>query len=205
MKNIIFGLSDYLIGKNIKKRSHYYRHQRLLDEPSDSILIDASMRSQTAWDLIHRISRFGCRRAEHIDDPAEKRLLKLWKNFPQDRKYFEMILQQLELARRFRGLSLREFIFSAEGRKWYKSRKRLKRAVYFELDRAYKPTRKEALNHEARVHQLLRSEPLLRYKDLSILGIANAQKILESFPELETLRRKKLELLKKVLIRGLKY
>lgn len=187
--NRIFGLGLYLEKPSDSLRSTYYRHKHLLSKPCKEIDAFGSLRlTEAEMMLLARIAP--------IEESDDENLAKRLQHLPKDRKFFQMVLSQMRIWKAFASHSLEDFLRSEEGKHWLRARKRLKRKPCFELDRAFKRTKQEALRNELQLRHLLRTEPLLRFEDLQKIGFRNVQAILENFPFLAQYREKYLEALK---------
>lgn len=184
--NIIFRLSEALLDRRKTSKSFFYRHRHLLEALCKNICLQPLLKNSEAESLLSELAKFAPLQALDLNNEAQAKLLQDWnKIFPQDKKFYQMMKQQLELWQDFAEKPLREFIESRDGQSWYKKRMRLKRPATFELDLPFKKTKKSAYLNTEKIRNIIRTHPLIRYEDLKELGLKNLQPVFENFPQRE--------------------
>lgn len=184
--NIIFRLSSALLERKNSSKSFFYRNRHLLEAPCKQISLQALLTHPEAKTLLSELSKFAPLQALDLSDNTRAQLLQDWnKTFPQDKKFYQMMKQQLEIWEGFSDKPLQEFIESPEGKTWYEKRRGLKRPAVFELDMPFKKTKQSALINSEKIRSIIRSFPLIRYEDLKELGLKNLQPVFENFPQRE--------------------
>lgn len=191
----IFRLGIYLHEKKPEFRSHFYRCRQLLKQKTQEVYNFEEFRGHKS--LVQLLAQYAPLEPEDLNESSDKRILKSWNlRYPRDPKFFQMLLSQMDVWKDFHNQILLKFLESEAGLSWIKSRKKIKRKAYFELDTFYKRTKSSALKNEIQVRNLLRKHPLLRLEDLRKLSVRNAQVILANFPFLEKHRTEFLHKLK---------
>jgi len=181
MNSLILKIS-LLKSKNSKKDKNFrYRYQKLLNSPLQNFPFASWLKSKADEELLEIMSMHHPLEARDLPVYIQKKFTIWIKKLPRDRKFYQMVYEQLELFRRFRGRSLNEFFDSPEGIEWIKARKRLKRKAHFELDRSFKKTKQSAETNTRVIRNLLRAYPTLSMDDLKKLGLKNVQAAFEGF------------------------
>ncbi len=181
----LWGLSAWLHTKNPILKSHFYRHRSLLRQKCSLFLGIHFMTSHPARLLCQELSKYAPLEPADLTDQKMANLLRDWnKDFPRDRHFYRMALLQFNLWEAFASKAIEEFIHSKEGERWFQARSRLQkiRKPLFELDIPYYGSDAAAIAYETGVKSMIRSAPLLTYKDLRSIGVKNAQAIYERFP-----------------------
>jgi hypothetical protein len=187
MSDKLFRLAEFWYQKKEKHRSHFYRHRHLLDLRCDEFNACHWLRSEVDMDFARQLALYGPLAFEDVNEGQQK-LLKQWKEFPKDSKFYSMCLRQIWLWKSFGRKSVGDFLESQEGKSWFDSRRKLNRVAYFELDREFKRTKQNFLQYEETIRKVIRSNPLITYMDLKRLGAKNLQTIWERFPQREVHR-----------------
>lgn len=197
MHDCLIKIQEYRLKKNPKIKSHFYRHQKLLLSKCSHLKHFHFVRTAHEESLLKILATSAPLLETDFENMEWKLIFRKWsKLFPSDRKFYSMALKQYELWKTFSEKTLLEFLSSEAGQNWFALRKRLKRRALFELDIPYKQSKEAALSYELQIRNLIRSNPLITYADLTALGVRNAQKIYESFPQREFLRKTHLQKIK---------
>jgi hypothetical protein len=187
--NKFLKLADYFFNKKAYAKATFFRNRKLLKQPLKNLNVIFWVKSKNDLALAKKLALYAPLDAQDLSSP-EKKILNRWRSLPQDPKFFKHILKQWELSKLFSEKSFLEFLMSPEGLAWYKSRSKLKRAPYFELDQIYKSSKQSALHREIFVRSLIRKFPLLTYTDLKSIAPKNLQLIWERFPQRELHRKR---------------
>lgn len=193
---IIECLYRYCIKEDSSARSNYYRYRSWLEKPLKSIAF-ADWWSDLGQELAEELASYGPLHPDDISQTKKRQLLEAWQKFlPKDPAFFEMLVRQHQLYMRLSELPLKDVIRDQQLQESFESRNNWNRSALFELDRDYRSSKGVSLERKMKVRQLLRENPLLRYKDIKALGVKNAQAQIESFPQLEWHRQNFLQKLK---------
>jgi len=174
-------------------RTTRFRAENTLQKPLSQFQTEFFPLTTSHASMASHLAKYAPLTEEDFENPKDQETFGQLQKFPQDRAFFEMLLQQDALFKKHQNLSVKEFLDSQEGRTWLNRAKRLKRKPIFCLEIPYYPTRKRSLRAEADLKQLLRKQPLLRYLDLKDMGFKNVQSIMERFPSLNFHRRRYLK------------
>jgi len=181
MNSKVFRSATQVSNKKGPPRSTQYRHRKFLRLRLQQIGFASWLRSEADEELLEILCDEQALIASDIPRHIQNTFIKWRRRLPQDRKFYQMVKQQLMLFRKFAHLSLEEFLQTAEGQGWLQARKRLKRKPYFEWDRPFKKTKRSAETNARVIRNLLRTHPALRMEDLKKLGLKNVQATYEGF------------------------
>jgi hypothetical protein len=197
MNDRLFKLARFLKNTSAKDRSHFYRFRHLLDKKLEEVAAILFLSSEEEVKLATHLSLYSPITENDLSSKVEIQIFRKWKKiFPQDKKFFKMVLKQYEILKRYKDASVKSFLESKEGEEWYRNRRQLNRTSLFELDQPYKKSKTIAIHHEKKVRQLIRNNPLIRWEDLRDLKIKNAQTIFQNFPARQIYRDAFLQKLK---------
>ncbi len=199
LKMILTPLFESLQKRSLSRKSFWHRHRHLLELPCGSVRLKNWPLTTEQLEVAQILAQCAPLKIEDFKTSAQKKIYRQWKRLPQDPKYFKMLVEQDLLWRKLSHTTLMDFFGSPQAKLWYRGRSRSNRKAYFEFEAAYKASRKRALLYEASIKDLLRKNPLLRYQDLKVLGVKNAQVIMEKFPQLAQYRESALKVVAKNL------
>ncbi|MDB5037269.1 MAG: hypothetical protein JWQ35_797 [Bacteriovoracaceae bacterium] len=199
MNDILFKLSLFIDGNSPSLRSHYYRHQKILETKCGSFVVCKWLKTDQEFEFAKTLSDYGPLLREDLEHKFPKNLINKFSHLPNDPKFFTMTLKQMSLWKKFKDSRLIDFLKSEEGIRWRNLRKKINRKPAFELDQLFKSSKRSSLAYETSVRALIRKNPLLTYKDLKLLKVKNVQPIWERFPQRDLHRRKLLLDLSKTL------
>ena len=174
-------------------RTTKFRAEASLKRPLSEFQTSLFPLDESSGRMASILSRCAPMTEDDFESPKDRELFLKLQAFPQDRAYFEMLLEQDALFKKFRNTTVKDFLDSAEGKAWFKRAQRIKHKPAFCLEIPYYPTRQSSLRAEADLKRLLRRQPLLRYLDLKAMGFKNVQAILERFPSLNLHRQRYLK------------
>lgn len=203
MNETLFKLAQFINTKNTSLRSHFYRHRRILTKYCGEMSGWIPIESEHELEFVNELAKYGPLQESDLERSRES-ISRRYRTFPQDSKFFQMLLKQRALFRNFKNKSVEEFILSREGRTWLSSRTQMTRIATFELDRPYKRTKASARRHEEQIRQIIRLNPLLAFSDLRRMGARNLQPIWERFPHHENHRKRALDQIEQQLNASLK-
>lgn len=184
MYEILWKLSSHLRGKSNRYRSHFYRYKHLLTKKCGTLQGVWFLSRPEEIKLAEILSNHAPLLPEDVISGEQKRLLLQWNRiFPGDKKFFKTALQQERLWKKYKNYSIEQFLQSEDAEDWMRKRNRISRKPLYELDMLYKTTKKSATSHEAKIRNLMRENPFLRWEDLRRLGVKNSQSIYRNFPQ----------------------
>ncbi|MBN8461687.1 MAG: hypothetical protein J0M01_02550 [Dechloromonas sp.] len=182
MNDKLFKLTRYFYKKIDSDRSHFYRFHHWLDRKCSEITSLSHLQTKEEIELCKRLCLFAPIAESDLENKTHKNIYQIWKRkFPQDKKFFQMMLGQKNIWNKFSNQSLKTFLESEECKKWFKNRSQLKRKSTFELDTCFKKSKEKAKNYEQSLQKIMRDNPLLRWEDLRSMGVKNAQSIYQNF------------------------
>lgn len=182
--DLFFKLAASLLSTRTSKtyRSHFYRNKHLLDQKMSGILQRHWLYDSDSMRLCEILSEFAPLKSHDVPKPLRTRFVYWQSRFPQDSQFFRDSRNFFDHLQSQSHLSLREFLLSASGQKWFQDRRRLLRKASHDWDRPFKASKRNSLKRRLLVQQLLRAYPFLSLEDLKSLAIPNAQEHWERFP-----------------------
>jgi hypothetical protein len=197
--DLFFKLAASLLSTRTSKtyRSHFYRHKHLLDQQMSSILQQHWLSHPDSKHLCEILSEFAPLKSHDIPKPLRAKFDEWHSRFPQDSQFFKDSLNFFNHQQSQSHLSVRDFLLSPSGRKWFQDRRRLQRKASHPWDRPFKASKRNSLKRRLLVQQLLRAYPFLSLEDLKSLAIPNAQEQWERFPFRVHYRQQALDEVKK--------